>query len=362
MKESTGVPRLFYTLLQAGLWERRISDEPWLKFCDDSSIYWRDIYRLAEEQNVVGLITAGLDYLTEFKAPQEIVLQFVGASLQIEKRNLAMNLFIAKTVEDMSDEGIYTVLVKGQGIAQCYNRPLWRSCGDIDLFFSRDDYAKAVKQFLIFTGAKIIEDAHYTKSLGVVSGQWLIELHGTLRNGLSTKMDRVIDIVQDNIFQSGNVREWKNGNTTVMLPGIDDDVFLVFAHFVRHFYKEGVCLRQICDWCRLLWTYSEQINVGLLENRLIKAGLMCEWRAFAALAVEYIGMPIDVLPLYDKDKKWSLKADKIIELIIKGRKYRKLQNTIKVGNIFPLSTLRFASGILLNVNWLKIKEKLFKKD
>jgi len=65
------------------------------------------------------------------------------------------------------------------------------------------------------------------------------------------------------------------------------------------------------------------------------------------------------MPLYRKDKKWSKKADKIIAFILKGGEWRKLQDTLLVGSIFPLSTLRFAPGILLNVNWLKVKESVF---
>ena len=33
-------------------------------------------------------------------------------------------------------------------------------------------------------------------------------------------------------------------------------------------------------------------------------------------------------------------------------------NDVAVGRIFPLNTLRFLPGILFNVNWLKVKERL----
>ena len=348
-------------MLRAGLWEKRIDNDSLLMLRDNSSINWQIIYRLAEEQSVIGLITSGLDYFTEIKAPQEVVLQFVGTSLQTEQRNLAMNQFIAITVDKMREEGICTVLVKGQGIAQCYKRPLWRSCGDIDFFFSRFDYSKAVQVFSTFNNARIVENARYTKSLGIVVDQWFIELHGTLRNGLSSKMDRVIDEVQDDIFLSRRVRVWNNGKTAVLLPDINDDVFLVFVHFVRHFYKEGVCLRQICDWCRLLWSFIDKIDIELLKTRLQRAALMEEWKAFATVAVHYLGMPVDAMPLYDEGNKWSKKADKIVSFIFKGVKTSRIKDTITVFKVFPISTLHFLPGILLNVNWLKIRERVFGK-
>ena len=117
------------------------------------------------------------------------------------------------------------------------------------------------------------------------------------------------------------VRVWKNGETDVFLPAPDEDVFFVFTHFIKHFYKEGMNLRQICDWCRLLWTYRDSLNHGLLEKRIRKAGLTSEWKAFAALAVNYLGMPIDAVPLLDvrclkEDGRWKRKADKICTFIL----------------------------------------------
>ena len=83
---------------------------------------------------------------------------------------------------------------------------------------------------------------------------------------------------------------------------MNNDILLIFTHFLKHFYKGGIGLRQICDWCRLLWTYRDSIDVALLEQRLRKMGLMSEWKAFAALAVEYLGMPAES-PIYDSSKR-----------------------------------------------------------
>ena len=85
----------------------------------------------------------------------------------------------------------------------------------------------------------------------------------------------------------------------LFLPSPDNDVFFLFTHFIKHFYKEGMNLRQICDWCRLLWTFKDSLNRGLLEKRIRKVGLMSEWKAFAALAVDSFGMPAETMPMYD---------------------------------------------------------------
>ena len=189
--------------------------------------------------------------------------------------------------------------------------------------------------------------------------QWYVEIHGTLRTGLSGRIDKVVDDVQKDVFYGGNVRSWMNGKTTVFLPSSNNDVFFVFTHFIKHFYKEGMNLRQICDWCRLLWTYKDSLNHELLEKRISKAGLMAEWKAFAALAVEYLGMPEVAMPLYDiKGKK---KAEQILNHILKGNPYSKIRDTWAIAEIFTCNTLKFMPAIFFNICGLKIIERISKK-
>ena len=80
--------------------------------------------------------------------------------------------------------------------------------------------------------------------------------------------------------------------------------------------ERGTGLRQICDLCRLLWTYRPEMDVKLLERRLTKLGLMSEWKAFAALSVDYLGMPVEALPLHASDRNWSRKASRILSFVL----------------------------------------------
>jgi len=344
----------FLALARAGLWEREV------KLSRFGNIDYNEVYRLAEEQSVVGLVAAGIEHVVDLKLPQLVVLQFVGQTLQIEQRNSSMNNFIADIVEKMRVKEIYTLLVKGQGIAQCYERPLWRSSGDID-FLLNDLYYEKAKQFLLPLSSEQKQEEKYSKHLGLSINPWYLEIHGSLRTGLSARIDKEVDYVQNDVFYGGNVRSWLNGNTTVFLPAPNNDVFLVFTHFIKHFYKEGMNLRQVCDWCRLIWTYRESLDNVLLETWIKKAGLMKEWKSFASLAVDYLGMSVDAMPLYDAHKVWSEKASKILSFIMCSVHNGILLNTYSIAKVFPCNTILFLPAIFLKVNCLKIKERLFGK-
>ena len=187
--------------------------------------------------------------------------------------------------------------MKGQGIAQCYEKPLWRSSWDVDLLLSDSNYEKA-KSLLAPLATSVEEENKYTKHLGMIISGWEVELHGNLRSELSCKIDRGLDEITKDVFFGGNVRSWMNGKTQVFLMGPENDAIYVFTHILQHFFKGGIGLRQICDWCRLLWTYKESLNHDLIESRIRRMGLMAEWRVFAVMAVEYLGMPVEAMPLY----------------------------------------------------------------
>ena len=99
------------------------------------------------------------------------------------------------------------------------------------------------------------------------------------------------------------------------------------------------------------------MNHELLEKRVRKAGLMSEWQANVALAVEYLGMPVDAMPLYDS--RFKVKSERILKHILKGEPYSKVRDTWAIAKIFPWHTFKFAPAIFLNLNGLKIRERLF---
>lgn len=363
----------FFALIRAGLWADAGANLKANLDLDDK-VDWEEVYQLAEEQSVIGVILAGIERYKnlnlDLHLDQELLLQWIGEVEMLEQQNKEMNQFIAELTEKMRQADIYTLIVKGQGIAQCYERPLWRVCGDVDLFLSDDNYQKA-KSFLMPLASSVEPEGLYKKHLEMIIDPWVVELHGSMRSGLSSRVDNVIDEAQHEVFNGGNVRSWMDGKAKVFLPGVNSDVIFVFTHFIKHFYCEGLGLRQICDWCRLLWVYRDSLNHGLLEARLKKMGLMSEWKAFGALAVDYLGMPSEAMPLYSSDRKWLRKTDSICSFILEVgnfghnrdnsyfQKYpflfrktismrRRCADLIKHARIFPWDSIRFFPGIMFN--------------
>ena len=315
----------FLALVRAGLWEDVNLD---LNLNDNlnGKVDWKKVYQLATEQSVLGLVLAGIDKTNTNCAdilnrqPQELLLQWIGEVQMLEQQNKAMNQFIAKLIEKMRKADIYTLLVKGQGVAQCYDKPYWRASGDVDLILDEDNYQRGK---LVLSKMATLEheenpfDKHYSAE---VDG-FVVELHGTMRGMLTKKADDFMDELQVELFKNNRSREWDNDGTVVKLPCPDDDLLFVFTHILKHFFHYGIGLRQVCDWCRLLYTYRDSLNYELLESRLRKMAQMSEWKVFGALAVEYLGYPKDLMPFLETSKvqefkKFKRKADRVLAFIL----------------------------------------------
>lgn len=301
--------QFFFALLRAGLWEQDV------RLSEYGHVNFEAIYQIASEQSVVGLIAAGTEHLVDAKAPKNTVLSMVGETLQLEQRNKEMNVFVAQLFVKMQGEGIQAVLIKGQGVGQCYERPLWRACGDVDLFFDKENYEKA-KIYLSSLASRVDTEDKKRMHLGMTIDSWMVELHGTMHSEISNRMDRGVDMVQQDIFEHEGIRKWNNDGVEIVLPNADNDVIIVFTHFLHHFYIGGIGLRQICDWCRLLWTYKDSLNHKLLETRIRKMGLLQEWKCFGELAVDYLGMPLEAVPFLEVNECYHRRTQRVMKRVL----------------------------------------------
>ena len=98
---------------------------------------------------------------------------------------------------------------------------------------------------------------------------------------------------------------------------------------------------------------------------------MSEWKAFAAMAVNDLGMPAEAMPMYDNAAKWSRKAERIKAFVMSvgnfghnrnmsyyGKYPFLVRKCISMGQrfgdilnharIFTLDSLRFFPSMLVN--------------
>ena len=171
--------------MRAGLWEQEVELLPFHPVDFDA------LYEMADEQSIVGLLSAGLEHVEDMKITKPMALPFLKKVFSLEGRNQEINSFIRDLYGKMRETGIQSVLVKGQGVGQCYVRPQWRAVGDVDLLLDSGNYDKA-KSFLSPLASHIDKEMVRHKHLGMTIGSWTVELHGTLHGHISKYADGIM--------------------------------------------------------------------------------------------------------------------------------------------------------------------------
>lgn len=293
----------FLELLRAGLWAVAFDSE----IFNPDSTDWRAILRIAKEQTMMAVVADGIETLPkELWPPKDIMMKLAMMRLKIEQTHALLNSTIAQIVQALDAQGVPSVLLKGQGIAQNYLRPESRSCGDIDLYTGHGGYQKAFE---------IIEGLHKGKA-HKDAAECEHHLHTSL-NGVEVEIHRLASFLHgnkmnanfqnwtqesiDELFGTGKLETWDNHGTAVGLAPATFNSFFILLHAVSHMAKEGVGFRQICDWMMLLHRCHAQVDVEVLGRKLKEFHMEAIWQEFGRLVVNFLGLPVEELPLAPKD-------------------------------------------------------------
>lgn len=357
---------LFFNILKSALWG---SDDR----LNASSLSRDDVMtalRIAKSQTVLGMVanevmrTSTLSCLLN-EADKAGLKRFVMSNLTTGQM---LNNALINIVLELRKHGIDPVLLKGQGVAKYYPMPELRQCGDIDVYVGQDNFAKACEVIGEMSSPEDHQgDIPSLKHFHTRIGHAFIEIHRYTDVYWPKRYDRVYQKISDAGMHSDLV-PLDFAGVPVMSPSVDFNVFFIFNHFWHHFIADGVGLRQLCDWVRLMHANHGKINLDYLSDVLGKMRLMKEWQVFGYIAVNTLGLPADEMPFYDP--KYKKTADKVLELImlegnfgmenrkdykrpkgyVAGKWYsfkKRFGRNLRVLSIFPMESLRHITKVFI---------------
>ena len=279
----------FFELIRAGLWGTPVES----KFT--RQMLGRYV-RIALSQAVLGVVAdviisdeslAGVLDTAEIKPLRRFVMSNLSTSR-------TWNITLQKIVQELRSEGIDPYVLKGQGIAQYYPNPDLRQCGDIDLYVGQKDYERTCEIVGVMGAAEDHEyDEEILKHFHTRIGNVPVEIHRYTDVYYQKRLDRIYQGISDEGLSAEPVMVDIAG-FKIMTPPVDFNVFYIFNHLWHHFIADGVGLRQICDWARLLHKHYGQINLDHLRGMLVKMGLMKSAMGIGALLLDGIGDTIRV--------------------------------------------------------------------
>lgn len=296
--------RQFLELLQSGLWQRKAAADKFRVLTD-----WNEIFRLSKEQTVLAVVYDGIVTLPkELRPSRAFLMNWYAQVSYIEDLNKAQNVTLLKIYDLYRAQGFTPVLLKGQGLAACYPNPLHRNCGDIDWLVGEQDYLRVndwVKQAGI---AKNSQESN--NHLEFTFEEQVIENHVECIKLYRKSDQQYLRKLTKAWFPSGYETCRIQDRDIAVLPTAFNAVFLLL-HIAKHLMEEGVGLRQVCDWCRFLHTYRDQIDKEKLALYIRGFHLEAFWNIWGRLAILYVGYPEQGMPCiqsgFEKQTRLMLK-------------------------------------------------------
>lgn len=212
---------------------------------------WHEVWNMSYKQALIGVVFDGICKLPKDQSPnKQFILKWFSVVRQIEQSNRKLNHATVKTTEQFAKEGFKSVILKGQGNSVLYPEPLHRTPGDIDIWVDggRDRIMKYVRNYFPNAGARyhhvdfpilngIEVEVHFTPS-------WLSQWHDNMilqrwfKERAKEQYTHFVNLPED----AGSIA----------VPTNDFNRIFLLLHIYRHFFDEGIGIRQLVDYVLLL--------------------------------------------------------------------------------------------------------------
>ena len=233
---------------------------------------WKDIYKLAKQQTLVGMLFSALERLPkEQRPPRALIIQWYATAEVIQEQNRQVNADAVKICNSVRNDGMRCMVLKGQGIATYYPKPSLRQCGDIDLWI--EGGSKKVIDYLRTKSE--VRNIFYTHAEydAPVGTEVEVHHHPTyLYNPIY--LNRLNKYFSEQKEMFDNRIELGDGSGEIFVPTVEFNRYYVLQHIYRHYFGEGIGLRQLMDYYYVLLqggtTESKERTLKLFERTGMK--------------------------------------------------------------------------------------------
>lgn len=310
------VYKTYLSVLQAALWGTE-----WKGFEGLSSDQIAQVVQLAAMHSTGALIFPFIlsDERLQNSLDAGLKMQMKAVCAQTMQQQVKLQHTLLTAWKALTAAGLRPVLMKGAGLAVLYEKPYFRSWGDVDLFVGKEQYHPActVMRNTFPDALKFDEELDHYKHYNLIADGISIEIH-RVTIGLQHPIDaRRYARMEQKGMSAERVEEIVMGEAKIAVPEPTYNALLVFMHSWEHMLTEGACVRQLCDLALLLHHYVARIDRGQLKSNLQHLHLLDVWQVYMALLVEFMGLPKEDAPFYIH--ACVARAEKLCEDLLAGR-------------------------------------------
>lgn len=190
----------------------------------------------------------------EKRPPLGLMFQWASEAETVKGHNEILNAEAARLTDVFESQGRKTAVLKGAANARLYPDPFMRHAGDIDLWVeggkkSVIDLVKRLGYVLDENGMNAPHHIHLVNASKVS-----VEIHYRPSSGVQNPFAsaRLLRYLQHEILNTERVPEGFS------VPSIKFALVMQLAHLQRHFFSEGIGLKQFVDYYILLRHSTEE--------------------------------------------------------------------------------------------------------
>ena len=291
------------------------------------AINWNNFYSFCKSQAILGIGLLCIDKLInhigrDLKIPQELLLQWIGKAEQIKNQNKLLDERTKEITEYFASQGKRCCILKGQVNALMYPDPTLRTPGDIDVWL--EGTKKEIVEFVHSRYPNINVQYHHMDY--PIFDDVEVEVHYYP----SFCYNKWNNYKLQKYFRENSNGQFKNKtNIGYCVPTVSFNLVFQLSHMMRHFFTQGIGLRQAIDYYYLLHQPVTDGELGDAIDVMKRCGIYKFFRAMIWIERAVLGLNsnIDIAEPYEKAGRMLLTE------MLKGGNFgcqykRKLKGTI----------------------------------
>lgn len=214
---------------------------------------WLLLFKMSKKQALLGVCFGGIQRLYQERPeqlvslPADLKTRWTGTAVIIQCCNEHLNARCVELQQRLSDAGLKSCILKGQGVASFYG-PLasFRQSGDIDVFVDADR----------------VTALDYLKNNGIACYGWdYVHAHPHFFDDVEVELHYRASVFRNLVrnrkfqrFVEHNKPEFFGGSAeladvgSIVVPSGWINLFYQLHHIYRHLFSEGIGLRQVMDY------------------------------------------------------------------------------------------------------------------
>lgn len=252
-----------------------------------------EILRLSSEQGVFPFVFLSLQRLYNKKLLNISQADFAYLQSQYTQAvfsSIRRNAAVYGVIKHLDENDISCCMLKGQILTNLYSVPEARISGDTDLLLPSADMEQKVCDILKNIGFEIIprpKTSHHAMCKRQDTG--LIELHLSLYDELFEDIWFKNDVNAKEDYINIKTSE----NYVYKTLGYTDNAIFITLHAIKHFFSEGVGIRQIMDMLLFNIKYKDRIDFDKYNKLMEKLKFSKLIDHISFIGKEYLDLDIE---------------------------------------------------------------------